>query len=454
MPHAVLEKPKETVPDVLPDLRASENDQSVPEVPVGNRALIAAILLLTFTIFAVDVGNPENRHIGVLYNVCIALTLWSWRSRWVVGTTVATVALRLIGYAYQTTQASKSLGQTELINLLLGLAVQVFTGALIWRQVVVQHRLEAGERRTLTQARDLEAALSRTQCAVEEAQEATRRERESRLREVEARLREKKSMQALERVRNLSAALSRAVLPVVPPEIAGGRMRLAARYAPAERDIQIGGDFYDVIALDETQNCYALVIGDVAGHGVEAAAQTALVTSTLRTCALEGGEGPAGVLSRTARTLEGQLESFVSLFYGVYDADAQTLTYACAGHEPPLLADPIGGPPAALRPTGPILGVGVSDFDEITLALPPGGTLVFVTDGLTEVRRASGEMLEWEGLAEIVARQSALTDDVACLADRLLDEVRGWADRPHLVDDVALLVARVGHYDSGPASVV
>ena len=165
------------------------------------------------------------------------------------------------------------------------------------------------------------------------------------------------------------------------------------------------------------------------------------MTSTLRACAFESEDGPAEVLSRTARTLEGQIESFVSLFYGVYDGETSTLTYACAGHEPPVLIDTTGAA-CPLRPTGPIFGIGLSAYQQVCLPLRTGETLVFFTDGLTEARRASGEMLEWEGLAAIAEQQARLTGDVESLADGILGEVRAWVGERRLTDDMALLIVR------------
>ena len=221
----------------------------------------------------------------------------------------------------------------------------------------------------------------------------------------------------------------------------GDRLRLSARYAPAERDIQIGGDFYDLIALDDADTQYALVIGDVAGHGVEAAAQTALVTTTLRACTFDAADGPAGVITRAARALEGQLESFVSLFYGVYDADAATVTLHLCRHEPPILISS-NGIITPLAPTGPIIGVGLSGYKQATAGLQTGDTLIFLTDGLTEVRNGAA-MLGWQGIAEIAARQSLKSTDVECVADGILQEARAWSGTNGLTDDIALVIARV-----------
>ena len=453
-------------PPITPDNEADTQifTAAVPEPAPsqGRRLLPAAIAGLTLAVFAADLLSPEYLHVGVLFNVCIALTLWSWRPRWVVGVTAVTVVLRLVSYTLEPYLPSHvvlpALGSpgpetpaVNAFNLAVGVAVQTLTGALIWRQVEVQKRLEVREQQSRRQTHALRIALDEATGAKREAEAATRdalratdRERAALQREVEARRRERKTFLALERVKDLSLALSRAVLPDVPAHIAGGRVGLAARYEPAEQEIQIGGDFYDILTLDEAGARFGLVIGDVAGHGVEAAAQTALVTTTLRACAFGSEDGPAGVLARTARTLEGQLESFVSLFYGVLDADAGHLTYANAGHEPPILLDG-SQEPTPLSPTGPLLGLGFgpTHFDERQFALRPGQTLVLATDGLTEVRRGDGEMLDWDGLAGIAARRCAAGPDAAGIADGILADVRGYAARTRLTDDVALVVARI-----------
>lgn len=434
MPDSALLKPP---PDET-DTMILQAVTPAPDLSPGRRALPWIIAALLALVFLADLHYPEYLHIGILFNVCIALTLWSWRPRWVVGVTALSVALRLVAHTQEALYGDH-IGYSEApavdaFNLSVGIAVQTLTGALIWRQVLVQQRLEARERQTREQARALAMALRESKQARRAAEEATRQARA-------AREREGKTLEALRRVRGLSLALNRAVLPEVPASIAGGRVTLAARYAPAEREIMIGGDFYDLITLDEPGGRYGLVIGDVAGHGVEAAAQTALVTTTLRTCAFDSGDGPAQVLSRVARALEGQLESFVSLFYGVYDVGPGELTYANAGHEPPILVGPDG--PAPLRPTGPILGIGLSTYTETRLVLQAGCTLVLMTDGLTEVRREAGEMLDWEGLADIAVRQADRETDVSRVADGILRDVRSYAGSGPLSDDVALLIARV-----------
>ncbi len=418
----------------------------------GNQPLGWLIVLLTLVVFAVDCVTGEDLHVGILFNVCIGLTLWSWRPRWVIRLTALTIILRLIAHFSDPATYHDLSPFVDMFNLVVGIMVQVLTGALIWRHVHVQQSLEEHQNEVQHQAIVLASALEDARRATREAQDAAAREhlaaegeRAARLKEVETRRRERLLFHDLERVKGLSIALHRAVLPDVPESVAGGRLCLSARYAPAEKQMEIGGDFYDLFALDGAGTRYGLVIGDVAGHGVDAAAQTALVTTTLRTCVFESKEGPAKILSRTARALEGQLASFVSAVYAVYDTQTCTLTWANAGHEPPILVRADGqGAPVALSPTGSLLGIGLDDFTEQQIILEPGHTLVMITDGLVEARTDAHVMLGWDGLAAIASRRAALFQDTDSIADGILADTRAFVGSRRINDDIALLVARVG----------
>lgn len=432
---------------------SSSNGRSRQASSPRSKFLAGAIGALLLGVFAADLRSAEDLHVGILFNVVIALTVWSRRPAWVIATTALSVLLRLVAHLLDPgTRGGES--YVPLFNLVVGVVVQMLTGSLIWRQVRVQQResrLLAAERKVRAQAQAAEGAAqehSRALAhALREAERATAKAQEATRREHAAREREHQTLASLERVKDLSLALNRAVLPDIPPAIAAGRVRLGAHYSPAEQDIHIGGDFYDVLALDDAQTRYALVIGDVAGHGVEAAAQTALVTSTLRAFAreIEDEDGPAAILSRTARALEGQLASFVSLFLGIYDASTGIITYANAGHEPPILIHTRTADfPEPLSPTGPILGVGGADAGEAQAAFGPGDVLILLTDGLTEARRADGEMIAWDGVAALAAQRAARLpeDDVHGLVEGLLQDVRVWATGRPLTDDIALLIAR------------
>lgn len=427
--------------------RAGQAASSWTTTPLG-----ITIALLTLVVFGMDCLTGEDLHVGILFNVCIGLTLWSWRPRWVIRLTALTMALRLIAHAADPSIQHELNPFVDMFNLVTGLTVQGLTGALIWRHVHVQQDLEERQAEVQQQAVVLASALEDARRAAGEAQEAAAREhqaaegeRAARLKEVETRRRERLLFHDLERVKGLSVALHRAVLPEVPAAVAGGRLALSARYVPAEKQMEIGGDFYDLFALEGDGARWGLVIGDVAGHGVDAAAQTALVTTTLRTCVFESKEGPAKILARTARALEGQLASFVSAVYAVYDADTRILTWANAGHEPPIVVRGDGkGVPTALSPTGSLLGIGLDDFTEQQMTLEPGHTLVMITDGLVEARTEENAMLGWDGLSEIAARHAAAWGGTDAVADGILEDARAFAGSRRISDDIALLVARVG----------
>lgn len=453
-----------------PDDAARVGTQEYANDPHPPKSIwIWANLALVFIVFIADWRTPETYHVSYLYNICIALTIWSWHPRWVLAVTALTVFTRLASHEYEPYHHSMVDPTVDAFNTTMGLTVQVMTGTLIWLQVLAQRRFEvnqryarhheaallAAERRAREEAErteelarrhatELATALADARRAMWQAQEAIQRERDARRRETAAREREMKASGDLERIKNLSVALHNAVLPAVPRETSGGRIRLGAQYSPAERDILIGGDFYDVMLLDDDGGRIGLVIGDVAGHGVEAAAQTALVTTTLRAYAAESDRGPADIMSRTARLIDTQLESFVSVFFGIYDLKTHTLTYANAGHEPPIVIYKNRPQmPEPLDPTGSILGVGLIEFDEASCHLDPGDVLVMLTDGLTEVRTGGGAMLGWDGVAAIAADRIGHLTDAQMVADGIVSDVRWVSRNQRLSDDVALLVAYI-----------
>jgi len=461
-----------------------QNEQPQGEPPEGARKIstqeyvndpqppksiwIWANLLIVFLVFVADCRTPENYHVSYLYNICIALTIWSWHPRWVLAITAFTVFTRLAAHELDHLHGALP-PAVEAFNMGMGITVQVLTGVLIWLQVLAQRRFEinqryarhheaallAAERRAREEAErteelarrhatELATALADARRAMWQAQEAIQRERDARRRETAAREREMKASGDLERIKNLSVALHNAVLPAVPRETSGGRIRLGAQYSPAERDILIGGDFYDVMLLDDDGNRIGFVIGDVAGHGVEAAAQTALVTTTLRAYAADSGQDPAAIMMRTARLIDTQLESFVSVFFGIYDIRTRILTYTNAGHEPPMVIYRNRPQmPEPLDPTGSILGVGLLEFEEASVHLDPGDVLVMLTDGLTEVRTGGGAMLGWDGVAAIAADRVSHLTDAQMVADGIVSDVRWVSRNQRLSDDVALLVAYI-----------
>ncbi|MFD4576136.1 SpoIIE family protein phosphatase [Streptomyces sp. NPDC058417] len=193
--------------------------------------------------------------------------------------------------------------------------------------------------------------------------------------------------QALDRARlydmkhDLAHGLQQALMPRTLPDVAG--LRVASRYLPANRGMDIGGDFYDVIRLGD--GTAAAVIGDVQGHNVAAAALMGQVRTGVHAHA-KLGTPPDRVLSGTNRLLTDlEPDLFTSCLYAHLDFDRMRVSLASAGHPPPLLRLP-GRPtrPLVVQP-GPLLGIDPdAEFPVTEIPLSPGMTLAFYTDGLVE----------------------------------------------------------------------
>jgi len=235
--------------------------------------------------------------------------------------------------------------------------------------------------------------------------------------------------------------LQSSLLPRALPSVPG--LTAAVRFHPAERGLDIGGDFYDLFPLPG--EAWGLVIGDVCGHGAEAAAVTALTRHTTRSVARLVPR-PADVLALVNDELRmSDHDRFCTALYGRLDpvATGMRLTLACGGHPPPIVRR-ASGVIEALRAHGPLLGVFPSAaYPEITVDLEPGDTLLVYTDGLIERNpRVPGDA----ALQALLA--SLRFDDVDALMAQL--EERALGDPPErLPDDTAVLAVQVTN--PGPA---
>jgi anti-sigma regulatory factor (Ser/Thr protein kinase) len=237
----------------------------------------------------------------------------------------------------------------------------------------------------------------------------------------------------VEHVAEVAETLQRSLLPERLPELPG--IEIAARYVPGAADAQVGGDWYDAVPLRDGHA--AIAIGDVVGHGLDAAARMARLQNALRAYALEGLR-PSLVLERMngfAREVSGG--PMATLMYGVVDPDDGRLRLATAGHPPPLVITPDGDAYFAEGPAGSPLGVvPFPTYEETTIPLVPGSTVLLYTDGLVERPQTSlDEGLAW--LREFARGVHGGPDE---LCGTLLQErFGGIAPR----DDVALLAMRV-----------
>ncbi|MET9506362.1 SpoIIE family protein phosphatase [Streptomyces sp. NPDC006622] len=243
--------------------------------------------------------------------------------------------------------------------------------------------------------------------------------------------------QALDRARlydmkhDLAHGLQQALLPRTLPAITG--LRVAARYLPATRGMDIGGDFYDLIRLDDV--AAAAVIGDVQGHNVAAAALMGQVRIGVHAHATLGTP-PDRVLAETNRLLTDLgPDLFTSCLYARLDFADRHVTLASAGHPPPLLRLPGSAARPLDLPPGPLLGIDPdADFPVTRIPLVPGMMLAFYTDGLIE---SPGVDLE-DSMNQLAGELGRADDsDLDALVDTLL-RTSGTAGKR--TDDVALLV--------------
>ncbi len=241
--------------------------------------------------------------------------------------------------------------------------------------------------------------------------------------------------EAHDRERRTALALQEAMLR--SPDLAGHR-EIAVRYLPATRSLNVCGDWYDVVDLSDDR--FTVAVGDVVGHGLEAAAIMGMLRSAL-SAAIRASDEPGkamDVLSGYARTFEGALATTAAK--AVIDTRRRHITYTSAGHLPPFLARPDGTVVLLDQATDPPLGIVLTDHaprPQATVSYTPGDTLVLYTDGLVE-RRGEDIDAGLHRLADTLSRHTSLSPDH--LADTLLTRL-GVADGGR--DDVALIVVRL-----------
>ncbi|MGP3690023.1 SpoIIE family protein phosphatase [Streptomyces sp. IBSNAI002] len=224
-------------------------------------------------------------------------------------------------------------------------------------------------------------------------------------------------------------ALQHHLLPHHPPPTPG--LEVAYRYRPAAATSEIGGDWFDAIA--QPDDTTVLVVGDVMGSGINAAAGMGQLRTATRTLA-ELSLDPTRVLEQLDRTTNALEETIATCVYAVYDPHRAQCRIAVAGHLPPVLIRSGRAPRLLDLPTGTPLGVGGVPFEVTSVRMEPGDQLVLYTDGLVETRdQPIDERLDL--LLELLADTSRPLEETC---DRLLDTLR----RPDDHDDVALVIAR------------
>ncbi|MER5654901.1 SpoIIE family protein phosphatase [Streptomyces sp. NPDC002131] len=230
-------------------------------------------------------------------------------------------------------------------------------------------------------------------------------------------------------VRNTAVTLQRSLLPEHPPNLNG--LEVASRYQPAQATSEVGGDWYDVIPLSDDRT--ALVVGDVMGNGIDAAATMGRLRTA--TCAYADLDLDPGDVLQHLDKITCDLEHYiVTCLYAVYDPHTRQCRVANAGHMPPALARPGTAPVLLDLPPGAPLGVGGIPFETTTVDLAADDVLVLYTDGLVETRLHPID----DRLNVLLSFLDEPGRPLEELCDLLLYGLRNSDDH----DDVALLVAR------------
>jgi serine phosphatase RsbU (regulator of sigma subunit) len=233
-----------------------------------------------------------------------------------------------------------------------------------------------------------------------------------------------------DREHRIAETLQRGLLLQELPRVGG--MTIAVRYLPGAAGVNVGGDWFDVVALPGGQT--GIAVGDVVGRGVRAASVMGQTRTAFRAYALDGNppETVVARLNRLLPTLDG--DHFSTMIYLVWDP-AEGMRMVRAGHPPPLLREADGRISYLDHPASAPLGVlGDAAYRCHEVGLAAGSTLVLYTDGLIEQQGGIED-----GLARLREAVAFETNDVEALCDRVLEHMLD-ADAK---DDVALLVLRL-----------
>jgi PAS domain S-box-containing protein len=243
------------------------------------------------------------------------------------------------------------------------------------------------------------------------------------------------------RQRDTAVTLQRRLLPQRLPDRAA--IDVTGRYLPSDAQTGIGGDWYDVVPLSGAR--VALVVGDVVGHGIHAAARMGRLRTAVRT--LADLELPPDELlthlddlvahpdgSTASDDEEVIRDTGTTCLYAVYDPVSRLCTMARAGHPQPALVRPDGSTELLDVPAGPPLGLGNQPFETREVELEPGSLLVLYTDGLVERRGQDMDL----GIARLLQTLAGAEGSLGETSDRILDTLLPESSE----DDVALLLAR------------
>jgi phosphoserine phosphatase RsbU/P len=244
-------------------------------------------------------------------------------------------------------------------------------------------------------------------------------------------------LRQLESELELSQTVQRALLPTRVPSISG--YDIAAFSRPAQI---VTGDYFDFLKFED--GTYGFVVGDVSGHGVSAGILMTSLQTVFHTLTPDT-DSPVDVLARINRLYVHNINfnMFVTLFFAKLDPRTRMLSYASAGHNPPLIHRRSTERSSWLKPTGPAVGL-IADhsFGTETHQLMEGDMLILYTDGIVEALNAQGtEQFGYDRLAEIVHQNESLP--ASELAQKIRQALNDFTQGIALADDITLVICKV-----------
>lgn len=237
---------------------------------------------------------------------------------------------------------------------------------------------------------------------------------------------------ALQNELNIASQMQQSILPAQFPR--GPDFQVYASMTPARN---VGGDFYDIVHLED--NRIGVAIADVSDKGVPAALYMMSSRTLLKGAAI-GCESPSQVLDEVNSLLQDDSDTgmFVTLFYGIYDPATNEFTYANGGHNPPLIVHADGSSTVLAMTGGVALGVVPSiQYEQTTVALSPGDTILLYTDGITDATNEEGEFFGLERLQATFAGNPPR--DSRAANDAVFEALQNFVGDAAQADDITCL---------------
>ena len=237
---------------------------------------------------------------------------------------------------------------------------------------------------------------------------------------------------ALQNELNIASQMQQSILPAQFPR--GPDFQVYASMTPARN---VGGDFYDIVHLED--NRIGVAIADVSDKGVPAALYMMSSRTLLKGAAI-GCESPSQVLDEVNSLLQDDSDTgmFVTLFYGIYDPATNEFTYANGGHNPPLIVHADGSSTVLAMTGGVALGVVPSiQYEQTTVALSPGDTILLYTDGVTDATNEEGEFFGLERLQATFAGNPPR--DSRAANDAVFEALQNFVGDAAQADDITCL---------------